>query len=215
MNCKKELDLKDFKNIFKNIQTDINSNVNYLCELDSFIGDGDHGTTISKGINNAIKQIEIDNPSNISDLLSTAGNSIIDTVGGVAGIVFGSLFVGMGEAIPKNISAVGLIELNEMFEKALDVSMKIGKGAIPGEKTMVDSLYPAVQSLKKSVKENITLEDALKEMAQAASKGAISTIDMIATKGRARYLGERSVGMQDPGATSMAIIVKGFSSILE
>ena len=212
---KNEITLEDFKLILKNVREDINNNVKYLCELDSVIGDGDHGTTISKGINNAIKQIEIDNPSNISDLLSTAGNSIIDTVGGVSGVVFGSLFVAMGEAISTNISAVGLTELNEMFEKALDVSMTIGKGAAPGEKTMVDALYPAVQSLKKSASDTITLDIALGNMAEAALEGAVSTKDMIATKGRARYLGDRSVGFQDPGATSMAIIIKAFSSIFK
>jgi dihydroxyacetone kinase-like protein len=197
----------------KNVRDDIDNNVRYLCELDSVIGDGDHGTTISKGINNAIKQIEINNPSNISDLLSIAGNSIIDTVGGVSGVVFGSLFVAMGGAISTNIGVVGLTELNEMFEKALDVSMTIGKGAAPGEKTMVDALYPAVQSLKKSSTENKSLKEALEEMSVEADKGALSTKDMIATKGRARYLGERSIGFQDPGAASMAIIIKAFSSV--
>lgn len=212
---KNEITSGDFKQILKNIRDDVDNNVKYLCELDSVIGDGDHGTTISKGINNAVKQIEINNPSNISDLLSTAGNAIIDTVGGVSGVVFGSLFIAMGEAIPKEINAVGLNELNEMFEKALDVSMTIGKGAVPGEKTMVDALYPAVQSLKESVRDNITLEVALRNMAEAALKGAVSTKDMIATKGRARYLGERSIGFQDPGAASMAIIIKAFSSVFK
>ncbi len=210
---KDKISFEDFKQIFKNIQIDIEENKKYLCELDSVIGDGDHGTTICKGFDNAIKQIEVINPTNISDLLQTVGNAIIDTVGGVTGIVFGNLFVSMGKTIPKDLKTVGLNELDKMFEKALDASIKIGKGTVPGEKTMVDALYPAVRSLKKSIKNNLTLKDSLKSMAEAALKGAVSTKDMVATKGRARYLGERSLGFQDAGATSITIIISAFNSI--
>ena len=97
-----------------------------------------------------------------------------------------------------------------MFEKGLDSSLTIGKGAKPGEKTMIDALYPAVLSLKASFNENKPLIKALEEGSVAADKGALSTKDMIATKGRARYLGERSIGYQDPGATSISIIIKAF-----
>jgi dihydroxyacetone kinase-like protein len=131
----------------------------------------------------------------------------------VTEVVFGSMFVSMGEAVSNDLEAVGLGDLYKMFEKALDISMKIGKGASPGEKIMVDSLYPAVESLKKSIKDNKVLKDALKAMSEVALKGAVSTKEMIATKGRARYLGKRSLGMQDPGATSIAIIIEAFCSI--
>ena len=102
-----------------------------------------------------------------------------------------------------------------MFEKGLDTSQTIGKGAKPGEKTMVDALYHAVLSLKKSSNENKSLKEALEAMSMAADKGALSTKDMIATKGRARYLGERSLGYKDPGATSVAIIIKAFAIIIK
>lgn len=215
MNWGNVLNIEDFKQIFKNIQTDINSNVGHLCELDSIIGDGDHGLTISKGFNNAVKQIEINKPKNIRDLFLVAGNAIIDLVGGVTGIVFGSMFTSMGEAIPETVTSIGIEELIEMFEKGLDNSLTVGKGAKPSEKTMVDALYPAVLSLKKSSNENKPLKEALEAMSMAADKGALSTKDMIATKGRARYLRERSLGYQDPGATSMAIIIKAFSTIFK
>ena len=97
---KTNISLEDFKNIFSKIREDIKLNVKYLCELDSVIGDGDHGTTISKGLNIAVKQIEINKPNTIRDLFLLAGNSIIDSVGGVSGVVFGSMFASMGEAIP-------------------------------------------------------------------------------------------------------------------
>lgn len=214
---KTDISLEDFKNIFIKIRDDIELNVKYLCELDSVIGDGDHGTTISKGFNIAVRQIEINKPNSIRNLFLLAGNSIIDSVGGVSGVVFGSMLTGMGEAIPETdaATAIGVKELIKMFEKGLDTSLTIGKGAKPGEKTMVDSLYPAVLSLKKSFSENKSLKDALKEMSVAADKGALSTKDMIATKGRARYLGERSIGHQDPGATSIAIIIKAFAIIFK
>jgi len=206
-----KISLDDFKNIFTLIQKDIELNAKYLCELDSVIGDGDHGTTISKGFCSAVNQIKENNPNNIRDLFLTVGNAIMDTVGGVTGVVFGSMFISMGEAIPQTAVSVGIEELIKMFESGLETSLTIGKGTKPGEKTMVDALYPAVLSLKKSFAENKSLKEALKEMSDAAAKGAISTKDMIATKGRARYLQERSVGYQDAGATSIAIIIKAFS----
>lgn len=205
--------LEDFKKIFTEIRNDIESNIKYLCELDSVIGDGDHGTTISKGFNNAIKQIEISKPNNIRDLFLNVGNAIIDLVGGVTGVVFGSMFTSMGEGVPEGVTSVGIDGLIKMFEKGLDTSLTIGKGAKPGEKTMVDALFPAVLSLKKSYEESKSLKDALEEMAIAAENGANSTKEMIATKGRARYLGERSIGFQDSGATSISIIIKAFSVI--
>lgn len=212
---KNHISLDDFKNIFTKIRDDIELNVKYLCELDSVIGDGDHGTTIAKGFNNAVKQIEINKPNNIKDLFLIVGNAIIDLVGGVTGVVFGSMFTSMGEAIPETAISVDIEGLIEMFEKGLDTSQTIGKGAKPGEKTMVDALYPAVLSLKKSFNENRPLKEALEAMSVAANKGVLSTKDMIATKGRARYLGERSIGYQDPGATSVAIIIKAFSIIFK
>lgn len=212
---KNSISLDDLKNIFTKIRDDIELNIKYLCELDSVIGDGDHGTTIAKGFNNAVKQIEINKPNSIKDLFLIAGNAIIDLVGGVSGIVFGSMLTSMGEAIPKTATCVDIEGLIEMFEKGLDNSLTIGKGAKPGEKTMVDALYPAVLSLKASFNENKSLKKALEEMSIAADKGALSTKDMIATKGRARYLRERSLGYQDPGATSMAIIIEAFSTIFK
>jgi len=210
---KEEITFEDFIKIFTKIRDDIESNIKYLCKLDSVIGDGDHGTTISKGFNNAIKQIEANKPNNIRDLFLNAGNAIIDSVGGVTGVVFGSMFTSMGEALPDDVKSIGKEGLLKMFEKGLDTSLTIGKGAKPGEKTMVDALFPAVLSLKKSLEENNSLKDAIKEMSAAAENGANSTKEMIATKGRARYLGERSIGFQDPGATSISIIIKAFSSI--
>jgi dihydroxyacetone kinase-like protein len=210
---KNDITFEDFKKIFVKIRDDIGLNVKYLCELDSFIGDGDHGSTISKGFNNAMTQIEINKPDNIKDLFLTAGNSIIDSVGGVTGIVFGSMFTSMGEDLNKTDTSIGFEKLILLFEKALENSLSVGKGAKPGEKTMIDSLNPALLSLKKSFLENKSLKVALEEMSSAANNGALSTKDMVATKGRARYLGERSIGFQDPGATSMAIIVRAFSCV--
>jgi dihydroxyacetone kinase-like protein len=210
---KNDITFDDFKKIFVKIRDDIGLNVKYLCELDSFIGDGDHGSTISKGFNNAMTQIEINKPDNIKDLFLTAGNSIIDSVGGVTGIVFGSMFTSMGEDLNKTDTSIGFEKLILLFEKALENSLSVGKGAKPGEKTMIDSLNPALLSLKKSFLENKSLKVALEEMSSAANNGALSTKDMVATKGRARYLGERSIGFQDPGATSMAIIVRAFSCV--
>jgi len=206
------LRLNDFKLIFKEIRKKFSENIKYLCQLDSVIGDGDHGTTISKAMDSAVTAIEKNNPGNISDLLKIAGNAIIDSAGGVTGIVFGSMFVEMGNAVSVDLENAGLSELEKIFEGALNSSMTVGKGTKPGEKTMVDALLPAVDNLKKAVESGKTLKEALKIMSDSAFKGAEDTKKMIAMKGRARYLGERSLGLQDPGATSIALIIESFKN---
>ena len=181
----------------------------FLSKLDTVIGDGDHGISIAKGFTSAVDRIEKTSPKNISDLLKITGTTITSTIGGVAGPVFGVLFSEMGKIIEPQKESVDIKDLYQMFSAALEKIMKLG-GARPGDKTMVDALNPAVETLKKYSLNSNNIKEALKEMADAAKKGAESTKNMVATKGRARYSGERSLGYEDAGANTIFFILKSF-----
>lgn len=203
---KNKLDIDDFKKIFININNIIKENVRYLSELDSHIGDGDHGITISRGFDNAVKKINECNPNTISELLKISGNALVFSMGGASGPIFGTIFLEMAKT-SKNKEVINLMDLYDMFSASLEGVSKLG-GAKPGDKTMIDSLYPAVNSLKDSISKNLTLRQSLYKMSTAAENGVLLTKDMIASKGRSKYLGERSIGYQDAGATTLFLIIK-------
>ena len=209
-----KIELNDFHSILIAISKTLTANRNYLCELDSVIGDGDHGITISSGFEKIVKTIEGKDFTDSAELLKAAGSSFMATVGGTTGPIFGYLFIGMGNKL-KEISngeniPVGIDEFFIMVEAATEKIMKLG-GAKPGDKTMIDALYPAINSLQQSVKEKLSTGEAFKLMAAAALSGAQSTKELIASKGRARYAGERAIGYQDAGATSLYMILNEFN----
>ncbi|MCL4376896.1 MAG: dihydroxyacetone kinase subunit DhaL [Actinobacteria bacterium] len=212
---KKTLDLQDFKSIINIMNENIQTNVNLLSNLDSVIGDGDHGMSMSKSFKNAINSLNNENVQTIPELLRVMGKSILSSVGGVTGVVFGYFFIEMGKNLSPEKKEVNLEDFYFMLSKSLEVSMKLGSGAKPGDKTMIDAFYPAVESLKDSIDNNLTLSEAFKEMSIAAENGALSTKEMIAKVGRAKYLGQRSIGYQDAGATSLYLILKSFNDYLE
>jgi len=200
------LTLQDFQIIIHNIHTTIKDNVNYLCELDSSVGDGDHGTTLERGLSAAVKAIEESPPDSISNMLQTTGKTMISSMGGASGPLFGSLFREMGRASTE-LDEVTLSNLHTMLDRAASKIMEMGK-AERGDKTLLDALLPAVDSLQQSIADGASLPDALTAMAKAAQSGAVATQEMVATKGRARYAGERGRGRQDAGATSIALIMQ-------
>jgi len=203
----KNLVFEDFKKIIIGINKTIQENKILLCKLDSVIGDGDHGMTIAKGFDSAMEKIEKTQPGNISDLLKTTGNAIIMTIGGVAGPIFGTLFTELGKTISSDAESVDIKVLSLMFSASLAKVMKLG-GAKPGDKTMVDAFYPAVKSLEDSAAAGISIKEALSRMVKAAKTGAESTKDMISSKGKSSYSGERSLGYEDAGANTVYFIIK-------
>ena len=206
---KETLDLQDFKTIMAGINNTIQENKIVLSQLDSVIGDGDHGVTIAKGLEAAMEKLEINNPESISELLKTAGNAIIVTIGGVAGPIFGTFFAEMGRAIDASKKTVDLKDLSAMFRASLEKIMRLG-GAKPGDKTMVDALEPAVKEIEASSISSTDIKSAMESMVKAAKKGAESTKDMIAQKGRSSYAGERSIGYEDAGANTVFFILNAF-----
>ena len=204
-----KLTFEDFKRILNKVNETIQENKILLSKLDSVIGDGDHGITIAKGMESAMVKINETNPSNISDLLKTVGNTIIITIGGVAGPIFGSLFAEMGRKIETTKDRVDIKDLYNMFKASLEKVMTIGT-AKPGDKTMIDAFYPAVKSLEESVTLNKDIKEAFKKMVIVAKNGAESTKDMVASRGRSSYCGERSIGYEDAGANTVYFMLKAF-----
>lgn len=207
--------MKILKKIILNLNDIFQDNIIYLSELDSYIGDGDHGLSISKGFKNAINSINLENPKSISELLRVVGKSILSSIGGVTGVIFGYLFIEMSKVLKPDKVEVDLVDIYNMFSKSLEKSMHLGSGAKPGDKTMIDVFYPVVESLKGSIGNKESLSIAFAHMAMAAENGVISTKGMIANVGRAQYLGNRSLGYQDAGATSLYLIFKSFNDYLK
>jgi dihydroxyacetone kinase-like protein len=181
-------------------------NKEYLTRLDSAIGDADHGINMDRGMKAVGAKLDGLEGDDIGALLKTVGMTLVSTVGGAGGPLYGTLFLQMGMA------TAGKTELGpEDWAAALDAAVKgvqmRGK-AEPGDKTMVDALIPARDAFSAALAEGASFEEALRKSAKAAEEGMLATTPLVAKKGRASYLGERSAGHQDPGATSSQLLVK-------
>ena len=176
-------------------------NREYLIQLDAAIGDADHGANMDRGFRAVMTKMPDIADKDIGTIFKTVGMTLLSTVGGAGGPLYGTFFLQAGK-----------MELNlEDWVTALDaaVSGVIMRGkAELGDKTMVDALTPAVNALKQASEQNESIEQALAESAEAARQGMEATTPLVARKGRASYLGERSAGHQDPGATSSYLILK-------
>ena len=180
----------------------INVNKDKLTELDSAIGDADHGINMDRGMTAVVKTLDGETPA---ALLKKTGTTLVSTVGGASGPLYGTAFLRMATAAgdTSDIDAEGFARI---LRAGLDGVVARGK-AEPGDKTMVDALGPAVDALDTAVAGGAPLEAALQAAFQAAQQGQDGTIPMVARKGRASYLGERSAGHQDPGATSVTLLI--------
>ena len=173
----------------------------YLSELDAAIGDGDHGANMVRGVEMIRARLAEDvQYDDISTLMRNVAMTLISSVGGAAGPLYGAFFLRAAKAANAQ-QAISLQELASMFRSGLEGVQQRGK-AIPDEKTMIDTIQPAVAALEKAAEEGATVQAALQLASQAAKAGMNHTIELQASKGRASYLGARSIGHQDPGATS-------------
>lgn len=196
----------DTLNWVKAIASVINENSTYLTELDAAIGDADHGANMDRGFKAVMKKMPEISDKDIGTIFKTVGMTLISTVGGAGGPLYGTFFlqVGMKTAGKMELS---LTDWADALEAALNGVVMRGKAEL-GDKTMVDALTPAVAVLKQSISESQPIHKALELSAEAARKGMEGTVPLVARKGRASYLGERSAGHQDPGATSSFLILK-------
>ncbi len=184
----------------------LRENRDFLTQLDSPIGDADHGINMDRGFQAVIEKLPSVAGMDIGSILKAVGTTLVSTVGGASGPLYGTAFLRAG------IATSGKHELYEedvvgMLEAALEGIKARGK-AQQGEKTMVDALTPALAAAKEAEVQHLGLSQMLRRASDAAEKGMKTTIPLLATKGRASYLGERSIGHQDPGATSSWLILK-------
>ena len=177
-----------------------------LTRLDTAIGDADHGTNMYRGMRAAVERVDALDGDDISAALKGVGMALVSKVGGAAGPLYGTMFLQMANAAGGG-SELDLAGWTQMLEAGLKGVEMRGK-AEPGDKTMVDALAPAVEALERAQDDGAELSAALERSAQAAREGMEKTVPMVARKGRASYLGERSAGHQDPGATSSYLLLQ-------
>ncbi|MGL4546832.1 dihydroxyacetone kinase subunit DhaL [Eubacterium aggregans] len=177
-----------------------------LTDMDQAIGDGDHGINMNRGMKAVEEKIDavVDKP--IADILKSVGMTLVSTVGGASGPLYGTAFMKAGMAM-KGKEELSASDINEMFDAAIAGIISRGK-ATTKEKTMLDALVPAKDAYNAAIAEGKSITDALVDAEDAAWKGVEYTKTIIATKGRASYLGERSIGFQDPGATSVTYLIQ-------
>jgi len=179
-----------------------------LVALDTAIGDGDHGTNMNRGMTKALEKLDASAQADAGAVLKTVAMALVSSVGGAAGPLYGTLFLQMGNALAGK-DEIDLPAYAAAWRKGLEGVQARGK-AVAEDKTMVDALIPAVAALEAAS----DLDGGLRAAAQAAEEGMKATTPMLARKGRASYLGERSIGHQDPGATSTYYLFKSADEAL-
>jgi dihydroxyacetone kinase-like protein len=181
----------------------------YLTELDKAIGDADHGNNMNRGFQKVTENLADHSDSDIKNILSMVAKTLISSVGGAAGPLYGTLFLKGAGSLDAS-DEISDSDLLHFWEEGIKGVQARGR-AEAGDKTMIDSLLPALETLKQSIGNNVEIAKALEKAAQSAKKGMEETIPLIAKKGRASYLGERSKGHQDPGATSSYYLVSALA----
>jgi phosphoenolpyruvate---glycerone phosphotransferase subunit DhaL len=185
----------------------------YLTQLDAAIGDADHGVNLDRGFSAVVTALNEAAPATPGAVLALAGRTLISSVGGASGPLYGTVLREAAKVLGDN-TEVDAAALTEALQAGLLGVRKIG-GAAPGDKTMVDALAPATSAMGAAVRSGGGLDDAVRSAAKAAEEGARATVPLEARKGRASYLGPRSVGHQDPGATSTALLFAALQQALE
>jgi len=184
----------------------IAENKEYLTQLDSAIGDADHGINMHRGMQAALARLDGHAPGDIGALFKTVGMTLVSTVGGAGGPLYGTLFLQLG------VPTAGKTELEpDDWAAALEAAVAgvIARGKAELEdKTMIDALVPGRDAFRAALEDGASFAEALRRSAEAAEGGMKATIPLVARKGRASYLGERSAGHQDPGATSSWLLLK-------
>ncbi|HGE8361490.1 TPA: dihydroxyacetone kinase subunit DhaL [Serratia marcescens] len=183
----------------------------FLTQLDTEIGDADHGLNMNRGFNKVVEKLPSVADKDIGFILKNTGMTLLSSVGGASGPLFGTFFIRAAQAANAKQS-LDLTELHQVMQEGVEGVVMRGK-AEPGDKTMCDVWWPVVESLGQSAQQNLCVAEALQRAADSAERAVESTITMQARKGRASYLGERSIGHQDPGATSVMLMMKTLAEV--
>ncbi|MEZ2830594.1 dihydroxyacetone kinase subunit DhaL [Serratia liquefaciens] len=183
----------------------------FLTRLDTEIGDADHGLNMNRGFNKVVEKLPSVADKDIGFILKNTGMTLLSSVGGASGPLFGTFFIRAAQAANAKQS-LDLAELHQLMQEGVDGVVMRGK-AEPGDKTMCDAWWAVVDSLGQSVEQQLGVAEALQRASERAEQAVESTITMQARKGRASYLGERSIGHQDPGATSVMLMIKTLAEV--
>lgn len=190
----------------ENTASVMSENKDYLTQLDSPIGDADHGINMNRGFRKVLEKLPTVEDKDIGNILKTTGMTLISSVGGASGPLYGTFFMRGGMAVDSKEELTDE-DLTAMLQSGVDGVIQRGR-AQPGDKTMVDAWLPAMKALRESLDADHDLPVALQKAVDAAEQGMKDTIPLQAKKGRASYVGERSIGHQDPGATSSYLMLK-------
>jgi len=178
----------------------------YLTQLDADIGDADHGINMNRGFERVADKLPSVEGQDIGSIMKTTGMTLLSSVGGASGPLYGTFFIRAAKA-GEGKQSLSLADLHAMLSDGVEGVVARGK-AEPGDKTMCDVWWNVLEAARQGVEQGTDLDRALQQMAAAADEGVSQTIEMKAKKGRASYLGDRSIGHQDPGATSSALMVQ-------
>ena len=200
------LTLKEVLYIFEKIENKISYNKQFLTDLDAAIGDGDHGINLSKGFKVALEKVKSSEFKDWGEVFKTVGMAIVSNVGGASGPLYGTAFM-KSSMLGKGKTEITLEDYRDILKASIDGIKMRGKGD-KGDKTMLDALIPAYEEVCYGVENNLSVLNTLKNSLDAARNGVEYTKLIAARKGRASYLGDRSIGHQDPGATSSLMILE-------
>lgn len=190
--------------------SEITTQADWLTELDSAIGDADHGTNMVRGTAAVVAKLDDGSTSTVQELLKAVGMTLVSTVGGASGSLYGTFFLEMGRNSPSSVQ-LDASELENALRAGVNGVIARGHAAV-GDKTMIDALEPAVTVLSRSLADGRQLHGSIAAAAAAATTGRDSTEPLVARKGRASYLGDRSAGHIDPGAASATILVAALAA---
>ncbi|AEF47480.1 dihydroxyacetone kinase, L subunit [Serratia sp. AS12] len=183
----------------------------FLTRLDTEIGDADHGLNMNRGFNKVVEKLPSVADKDIGFILKNTGMTLLSSVGGASGPLFGTFFIRAAQAANAKQS-LDLAELHQLMQEGVEGVVMRGK-AEPGDKTMCDVWWPVVESLGQSAQQQLSVAEALQRASERAEQAVEGTIILQARKGRASYLGERSIGHQDPGATSVMLMIKTLAEV--
>lgn len=200
------LALSEILKVFENMEAEIYANKQFLTDIDAAIGDGDHGINLCKGFKAVGEKLYKASCKDWGDMFKSAGMSIVSNVGGASGPLYGTAFI---KAAPLGAgkTEISLYDFSEILNAGIN-GIKLRGGAEKGDKTMLDALIPALEEVNRGLEGNMDAITTLENAFRASEAGVEYTKSIAAKKGRASYLGDRSIGHQDPGATSSCLLLK-------
>jgi dihydroxyacetone kinase-like protein len=202
----------DLKEALLHASRQVQSARDYLCDLDAALGDGDHGTSMARSFSAVEQVLSTSEDNDPADLLELVGNTVLNAVGGAMGPLFGSAFLSAGLAVRNNPTLGSPEKTAAAISAAANAIQRRGKAAV-GDKTMVDAIVPAAEAAATAAKEaDATSATVLHAAAEAASEGTERTKSLVARIGRASRLGDRTLGHQDPGATSITLVLESLAA---